>query len=171
MTRNAALLFLVAGLALAGCGKSEQKSESATPPASTETATSETPAAEAPATPAAETPSTPDAQQQSETYKVVPDPYASATFTDPTLQEGHDVFQKWCAPCHAPGPGHPGTQALAVKYKDGSTPSVLEERTDLTPDITKTFVRGGVSIMPPFRKTEITDKQLDALAAYLARPR
>ncbi len=35
--------------------------------------------------------------------------------------------------------------------------------------MTKIFVRRGVSIMPFFRKTEISDAQLDALAAYLAR--
>jgi hypothetical protein len=33
--------------------------------------------------------------------------------------------------------------------------------------VTKTFVRKGVSIKPYFRKTEVTDAQLDALAAYL----
>ena len=35
--------------------------------------------------------------------------------------------------------------------------------------MTKFFVRKGVSIMPFFRKTEVTDADLDALAAYLAR--
>ena len=29
---------------------------------------------------------------------------------------GNDVFQYWCAPCHAPGPRHPGTQALEALY-------------------------------------------------------
>ena len=45
---------------------------------------------------------------------------------------------------------------------------MLEERTDLVPEITRTFVRNGVSVMPFFRKTEITDAELAALAAYLA---
>jgi len=36
------------------------------------------------------------------------------------------------------------------------------------PTITQTFVRTGVSVMPPFRKTEISDADLAALAAYLA---
>jgi hypothetical protein len=35
--------------------------------------------------------------------------------------------------------------------------------------VTKAFVRKGVSVMPFFRKTEIGDADLDALAAYLAR--
>jgi mono/diheme cytochrome c family protein len=82
-------------------------------------------------------------------------------------RRGNEVFEYWCAPCHAPGPRHPGTQALEVLYK-GAKPGALEERTDLTPEITSTFVRTGVSVMPPFRKTEISDADLAALAAYLA---
>ena len=77
------------------------------------------------------------------------------------------VFENWCAPCHAPGPRHPGTQALEALYK-GAKPAALEERTDLVPSLTETFVRTGVSVMPPFRKTEISDADLAALAAYLA---
>lgn len=80
---------------------------------------------------------------------------------------GREVFQQWCAPCHAAGPRHPGTQALDVLYK-GAKPAALEERTDLVPELTRAFVRTGVSIMPPFRKTEISDADLAALAAYLA---
>ncbi|HLF13164.1 MAG TPA: cytochrome c [Gammaproteobacteria bacterium] len=84
-----------------------------------------------------------------------------------TIQRGDQVFQYWCAPCHAPGPKHPGTQALDALYR-GQKPGALEERTDLVPALTETFVRTGVSIMPPFRKTEISDADLAALAAYLA---
>ena len=86
----------------------------------------------------------------------------------PSAERGHEVFQKWCAPCHASGPGHPGTTALEALYK-GAKPAALEERTDLTPDVVKYFVRTGVSVMPFFRKTEISDQDLEALAAYLAR--
>ena len=82
-------------------------------------------------------------------------------------QQGMDVFQKWCAPCHAPGPKHPGTQALQALY-NGEKPAALEERTDLTPEIVSTFVRTGVSIMAPFRKTEVSDKDLADLGAYLS---
>ena len=81
---------------------------------------------------------------------------------------GQAVYEKWCSPCHAPGPGHPGTQSLQLKYSD-SLPAVLEDRTDLTPEVVKTFVRQGVLMMAPFRKTEITDAELDDLAAYLAK--
>jgi mono/diheme cytochrome c family protein len=78
------------------------------------------------------------------------------------------AYEKWCSPCHAPGPGHPGTQSLQIKYKD-SLPAVLEDRTDLTADVVKTMVRQGVLMMAPFRKTEVSDAELDAIAAYLSK--
>lgn len=91
----------------------------------------------------------------------------AAQEADDLAERGNVVFQHWCAPCHAPGPRHPGTSALEVLYK-GVKPAPLEERTDLFPALTRLFVRTGVSIMPPFRKTEISDADLDALAEYLA---
>jgi (+)-pinoresinol hydroxylase len=86
----------------------------------------------------------------------------------PQEQAGKAVFDYWCAPCHAPGPGHPGTQGLQIKYRGTNTPAELESRTDLTPPVVETFVRNGVLAMAPFRKTEITDAQLEDLAAYLS---
>jgi len=88
----------------------------------------------------------------------------------PNARHGKEVFDKWCTPCHASGPGYPGTIALAALYK-GAKPAALEDRKDLTPDVVKMFVRRGVSVMPFFRKTEISDAELDALAAYLAKKR
>ena len=81
---------------------------------------------------------------------------------------GQLTYEKWCAPCHAPGAQHPGTQALDALYK-GSKPAALIQRTDLTPPIVKQFVRKGVSVMAPFRKTEISDTELDALAGFLSK--
>ena len=81
---------------------------------------------------------------------------------------GKEVYEHWCSPCHAPGGRkHPGTSALEVLYK-GEKPAVLEERLDLTPEFVATFVRNGVKIMPPFRKTEISDQDLADLGAYLS---
>ena len=86
----------------------------------------------------------------------------------PDSEHGRQVFEYWCAPCHAPGPGHPGTQSLELKY-GGSLPGPLEEREDLTPAVVRTFVRQGILLMAPFRKTEITDAELEDLAAYLSQ--
>ena len=82
--------------------------------------------------------------------------------------KGQTVYEHWCAPCHAAGPGHPGTQSLELKY-GGKRPAVLLERTDLSPQAVAVFVRQGVLLMAPFRKTEITDAELAALTAYVAR--
>jgi mono/diheme cytochrome c family protein len=92
-----------------------------------------------------------------------------------TLVEGKRVYDYWCLACHGEGlglPGFtalPGTQQLALKYRGTNISPLLEERTDLVPEFVKAIVRQGVSFMPHFRKTEISDAELDALAAYLAR--
>ena len=93
------------------------------------------------------------------------------TADEATVERGRAVYQNWCAPCHSAGRGNPGTAALAAKYK-GKQPAVaavLEDRTDLTAASIRFFVRQGVSVMAPFRKTEITDADLDAMTAYLTR--
>ena len=84
------------------------------------------------------------------------------------VKAGDAVFQKWCAPCHGRGADKPGTVALQALYH-GAKPAALEDRTDMLPEFVRTFVRHGVSIMPPFRKTEVSDADLAALAAYLTR--
>ncbi|QGY79276.1 c-type cytochrome [Sphingorhabdus lacus] len=81
---------------------------------------------------------------------------------------GQEVFNRNCAACHADGVKFAGTMALAAKY-DGSIPAALEQRKDLTPEIIRYFVRNGVSIMPGYRKSQITDKELDELATYLSQ--
>lgn len=81
---------------------------------------------------------------------------------------GQAVFERWCSACHAPGPQKPGTMALQAKY-GGAIPGALEERRDLSPDIVRYFVRNGISIMPFFRKTEISDDDLAVLEIYLSK--
>jgi len=55
-----------------------------------------------------------------------------------------------------------------VELDVGEQPAVLVERTDLTPQVVSSFVRQGVLLMAPFRKTEITDAELAALSAFVA---
>lgn len=81
---------------------------------------------------------------------------------------GRAVYNTWCAPCHAPGVTHPGTHALEVKYA-GAKSGVLLEWKDLSPEVVKYRVRHGISVMPQFRKTEISDADLEALAKFLSR--
>ena len=81
---------------------------------------------------------------------------------------GERLYRYWCATCHGVGPGHPGTQALAKLYA-GDIPDALELRTDLDPDAIRYFVRNGSSIMPFFRKTELTDAEITAITGWLTR--
>ena len=59
--------------------------------------------------------------------------------------------------------------ALQAKY-GGKVPGVLDDRTDLTPAAVRLFVRRGTSIMPFFRKTEVSDVDLDAIGRVSHAP-
>jgi mono/diheme cytochrome c family protein len=93
---------------------------------------------------------------------------SAASAAEPGL--GESVYKRWCVHCHSSGRGNPGTESLQVKYKASvpAIPAVLLERTDLSADAIKLFVRQGVLSMPPFRKTEITDAELVALSTWMA---
>ncbi len=104
---------------------------------------------------------------------------ADSSLTDPLVRRGREVFDARCRACHgsyAKGTPSlaaqvPGTFALELRYK-GKKPALLEERTDLTPEAVAAFVRhGGGGFMPPFRPTEVSNEDLKALGAYLARKR
>lgn len=87
------------------------------------------------------------------------------------VERGAAVFNNWCSACHSRGPQNaPGTSSLQFKYQ-GSLPAALEDRTDLTAEQVKFYVRNGVAMMAPFRKVEVSDADLAALAAYLTRKR
>jgi mono/diheme cytochrome c family protein len=89
------------------------------------------------------------------------------------LAQGKAVFAQWCAGCHGPMPGMgrfppAGSFRLQQRYKD-TKPAMLEDRVDLTPEFIRTMVRQGMPIMPPLRKTEVTDVELDAVIVYLTK--
>jgi mono/diheme cytochrome c family protein len=100
---------------------------------------------------------------------------AKASAADGALAaDGKQLFDRHCASCHGRGIGNPGnarkpgTDALLAKY-GGKLPPLLEERTDLTPALVAFYVRRGISLMAPYRKTEIDDAELAALGAWLSR--
>jgi (+)-pinoresinol hydroxylase len=101
-----------------------------------------------------------------------PRPYISWTWTTivakPGEPRGWAQFQRACAVCHGRGPAKPGTRALRTKY-EGKLPALLEQRTDLSARYIRYIVRHGVNVMPPFRKTELSDRDLDAIVSYLTR--
>jgi mono/diheme cytochrome c family protein len=89
------------------------------------------------------------------------------------ISRGQTAFNQACAPCHGAGRSDfgramlPGTDALRIKYQ-GKLPALLEERTDLTLPVLKNYVRRGSWSMPPFRKSELSDSQIEDIAVYLA---
>jgi (+)-pinoresinol hydroxylase len=88
----------------------------------------------------------------------------------PRYVPGRAVYERWCAACHDPGIIHPGTHALMTKYPGGRRASgLITDWTDLPAAYVTFMVRHGMSVMPQFRKTEISDAELAALAAYLSR--
>ncbi|MEO0062848.1 MAG: Cytochrome c6 [Pseudomonadota bacterium] len=85
---------------------------------------------------------------------------------------GRVVFEHSCAPCHGAGHGTdgaptlPGTAALQRRY-GGDPAALLEMRADIEAGFIRLFVRNGSGAMPAFRKSELTDAQIDQIAAYL----
>jgi (+)-pinoresinol hydroxylase len=86
-----------------------------------------------------------------------------------TRTAGGKIFDKWCSDCHHTTTG-PGSLVIE-RRRHGEVPAVIEQRTDLNPDYVKLIVRQGMSFMPSFRKTEISDAELSLLAAYVTHTR
>ena len=82
---------------------------------------------------------------------------------------GKLLFDRWCAECHAPGHGHPGTQQLGLTR--GAKLAVLEQRSDLSTEYIRYVVRNGLNAMPPYRPSELPDAALEQISTYLAPPR
>ncbi len=85
------------------------------------------------------------------------------------VDAGAAAFQRACAVCHG-SVTSPGTISLNAKYQ-GVKPALLEQRTDLTAPVVLFYIRQGVAMMAPFRKTELSDADANAIAAYLSRKR
>lgn len=91
------------------------------------------------------------------------------TVQDAALVLGKQVFDAWCGICHGlpSGASGGGTETLAALYQGTDIPAQLEDRSDLTAELVITLTREGRNTMPNFRKTEISDVELQALVGYL----
>lgn len=92
----------------------------------------------------------------------------SALAQDSELEIGERIFIDKCEYCHGDGVQKGGTHTLGARYQ-GAIPAVLSERTNLTGEYIRAVVRTWTNGMAPFRPSEITDSELDALIAYLTR--
>ena len=89
---------------------------------------------------------------------------AAAAMAD--THDGRLLFELHCMACHNQGAEHPGTMRLQERV--GQEQAALLDRDNLTPEYIKLVVREGFRLMPPFRPSEITDGQLDMLAAFIS---
>jgi (+)-pinoresinol hydroxylase len=83
----------------------------------------------------------------------------------PLQQRGQRAYNHICVYCHSPGVW--GTNRLSKRMDKEH--AVLENRTDLSATVIQTVVRTGIGSMPPLRKSELSDSDLAAVAAYLTR--
>lgn len=85
-------------------------------------------------------------------------------------RDGKALFEVHCGYCHLPG--GMGTNLLTKQRIAAGQPpetALLANRTDLTPDYVKSVVRMGKNAMPPQTRVDITDPELDSVAAYLGK--
>jgi mono/diheme cytochrome c family protein len=97
--------------------------------------------------------------------------FSTNGFAQEAVARGNALFETWCTPCHAPGDGGAwgsATEFLEKKY-NGQLPGSIEERTDFSPEFIKTILRTATPRMSAFRPTELSDADLEDLAAYLTR--
>jgi mono/diheme cytochrome c family protein len=85
-------------------------------------------------------------------------------------RDGEALFSNRCGACHLAG--GMGTNLLTKQRMIAGEPpenGLLVNRKDLTADYVKSVVRLGKVAMPRLSRTEVTDTELDAIAAYLAK--
>jgi len=91
---------------------------------------------------------------------------ASAVLAEKSISDAEGLYLKNCETCHGVGPGNPGTQALEFKYQ-GAIQPVLLQRKGLTPQFIEYVVRNGMNTMPFFRKTEISEVDLELISNFI----
>ena len=81
--------------------------------------------------------------------------------------KGRALFNESCSFCH----GERGHATTLLAKRLGPDNAVLEKRTDLSIELIRHVVRHGINSMPWYRRAELSDRDLDSIAAYLTRTR
>ncbi len=85
-------------------------------------------------------------------------------------RNGEALFSNRCGACHLAG--GMGTNLLTKQMMMAKRPpeeGMLSNRQDLTRDYVKAVVRAGKGAMPRQTRVDITDAELDSVAAYLGK--
>ena len=80
--------------------------------------------------------------------------------------KGSEVFEHYCSHCHGTADA-PATMQLS--RTPGKDKGLLTQRTDLAPDYIEYIVRHGLKSMPPFAPSDLDEKKLKALTAFLMK--
>ena len=94
-------------------------------------------------------------------------PLAAEPVLTADQDKGRTLFNESCSFCHNER-GH-ATTLLAKRL--GPDNAALEKRTDLSVELIRHVVRHGINSMPWYRRAELSDRDLDSIAAYLTRTR
>lgn len=94
-----------------------------------------------------------------------PGPLDTVLFGLGSKDEGERLFGQECAFCHV----GKATGTMMLGRRLGKDQAELVRRTDLEADYVKAVVRNGLLNMPAFSRVEVTDAELDKIAAYLSR--
>lgn len=82
----------------------------------------------------------------------------------PSAAAGKALFESRCLYCH----DERGTGTVMLGHRLGQDKALIGKRRDLTPAYVTAVIRNGVGSMPPYRRSEITDEELQSLAAWLS---
>jgi cytochrome c5 len=100
-------------------------------------------------------------------YQMRPEPTSGSRLV---ASDARRTYELRCGYCHLAG--GMGTNLL-IKQRmavgEGPEMALLANRKDLTPDYVKTVVRQGKNAMPPQTRVDITDAELEAVAAWLGK--
>lgn len=88
----------------------------------------------------------------------------AATLTGDQRQ-GRQLFNESCVFCH----GERGHATALLAKRLGTENAILEQRTNLTPELIRHVVRRGINSMPWYPRAELSDRQLAMITAYLTR--
>ena len=80
---------------------------------------------------------------------------------------GAALYVEKCAMCHR----QMGMGTVILGRRVDPKQAMLEDRRDLTRDYIVAAARGGIGNMPRISRGEVSDPQLDTIAAYLTRSR
>lgn len=86
---------------------------------------------------------------------------------DEAPRDARTAYRQHCGGCHL----ERGFGTLRLARRMPQEHAQLEHRPDLSEEFVRIVVRRGLGSMPPIRRSELDDRTLAAIAAYLEKPR